>query len=63
MSKILKCRDVGIDCDFEARGANEQEILQKAAEHAKSAHNIEQISPELASKVRSVIHDENEGPA
>ena len=63
MSKILKCRDVGMDCDFEARGANEQEILQKAAEHAKSAHNIEQISPELASKVRSVIHDENEGQA
>jgi predicted small metal-binding protein len=60
MSKVMKCRDVGMNCDFEARGASEEEILQKAAEHAKSAHGIEQIPPELASKVRSVIHEENE---
>ena len=29
MVKILRCRDVGVDCDFEARGATEEEILQK----------------------------------
>ena len=60
MSKVMKCRDVGMNCDFEARGESEQEILQKAAEHAKSAHGIEQIPPELATKVRSVIREDKE---
>jgi predicted small metal-binding protein len=58
MSKIVRCREVGVDCDFEARGETEQEVLQKCAEHAKSAHGMDEIPPELASKVRSSIHEE-----
>jgi predicted small metal-binding protein len=58
MSKIVRCREVGVDCDFEARGETEQEVLQKCAEHAKSAHGMNEIPPELAAKVRSSIHDE-----
>jgi predicted small metal-binding protein len=61
MSKIVSCREVGVDCDFEARGETEQEVLQKCAEHAKSAHGMDEIPPELASKVRSSIHDEQPG--
>jgi predicted small metal-binding protein len=30
MKKILKCRDVGVDCDFEASGKTEEEVLKKA---------------------------------
>jgi predicted small metal-binding protein len=58
MSKIVSCREVGVDCDFEARGETEQEILQKCAEHAKSAHGMDEIPPDLAAKVRASIHDE-----
>jgi predicted small metal-binding protein len=58
MSKVLKCREVGMDCDFEARGETEQQVMQKAAEHANSAHQIAEITPELAAKVKSAIHDE-----
>jgi predicted small metal-binding protein len=29
MSKIVRCREVGVDCDFEAREETEQEVLQK----------------------------------
>jgi predicted small metal-binding protein len=58
MTKVVRCREVGVDCDFEARGETEQEVLQKCAEHAKSAHQMDEIPPELASKVRSAIHDE-----
>jgi predicted small metal-binding protein len=61
MSKVVKCRDVGVDCDFEARGETEQEVLQKCGEHAKSAHGMDQIPADLAVKVRASIHDE--GPA
>jgi predicted small metal-binding protein len=58
MSKIVSCREVGVDCDFETRGETEHEVLQKCAEHAKSAHGMDEIPAELAAKVRSSIHDE-----
>ena len=35
MGKMLRCKDVGVDCDFVARGKTEEEVLKKAAEHAK----------------------------
>ncbi len=58
MSKMMRCREVGMDCDFEARAKNEPELMKKVAEHAKSEHGIESVSAELAAKVKSVIHDE-----
>lgn len=58
MSKYVSCREVGVDCDFEARGETEQEVLQKCAEHAKSAHGMDEIPADMAAKVRASIHDE-----
>jgi predicted small metal-binding protein len=55
MAKELHCRDVGMNCDFQARGNTENEVLQKAAAHARSAHQINEMTPELKEKVRSVI--------
>ena len=57
--KVIHCRDVGVVCDFVARGETEQEILYQCAEHARSAHGME-ISPELAEKIRSAIFEEGE---
>jgi predicted small metal-binding protein len=58
MAKIVRCREIGVDCDFEARGETEQEVLQKCAEHARSDHGMDQIPADLAAKVRASIHDE-----
>ena len=58
MSKVLRCADVVGSCDFVARGDSEQEILRQASEHARSAHNIDEITPEVAEKVRAAIRDE-----
>ena len=58
MGKHLACRDVGVDCDFEVHGKDEAEILQKAAEHAKSCHQGVQVTPELQDKIRAAIKDE-----
>lgn len=58
MSKVMKCREVGMDCDFEARGETQQEVLTKTAEHAKKDHGLEEISPELMAKVKAAVHDE-----
>jgi predicted small metal-binding protein len=58
MAKLLRCRDVGMDCDFEARAATEEEILQRVAEHAQMAHGMKEIPPEGVAKVRAAIRDE-----
>jgi predicted small metal-binding protein len=49
------CRDIGMDCDFKASAATEAELMGKIAEHAKSAHKIEKISPDLLAKVKRAI--------
>jgi predicted small metal-binding protein len=53
--KHLRCRDVGLDCDFEAYGRSDDEVLQKAAAHAARDHGITEMTPELASRVRAAI--------
>lgn len=58
MPKVVSCKDAGVDCDFVIRGENEQEILQQAAEHARTAHNMTEIPPEVAEKLRNAIRDE-----
>ena len=58
MAKVMKCRDVGVDCDFEARGETVEEILQQCSDHAKVDHDMDPIPPELVEKVKAAIHDE-----
>jgi predicted small metal-binding protein len=57
--KVLRCRDVGFDCDSVIRAETEEEILRQAAEHAKTVHNLSQISEQAVEKIRAVIRDEN----
>ena len=58
MSKVVSCRDVGMDCDFVARGQSENEILEQCAEHARTDHGMDEIPDEVIAKVRASIHDE-----
>ncbi len=58
MAKVLRCRDVGFDCDGVIRAETEEEILKKAAEHAQTVHNLKEISEEVVEKVRAAIRDE-----
>lgn len=58
MAKVLKCRDVGPDCDFEVRGASEEDVLKQAAEHAEKEHGMQHIPPDMLAKVKAVIRDE-----
>jgi predicted small metal-binding protein len=58
MAKTVSCRDVGMDCDFVAKGETNEDIMQQAAEHARTAHNMTEIPPEVADKVRGAIRDE-----
>jgi predicted small metal-binding protein len=63
VTKVLTCRDVGVDCDFVARGTTVDEVMQKAAEHARTNHGYESIPPELAQKAKAAIRDEESATA
>ncbi len=56
MTKVLKCGDLMPGCDFEAKGETEDEVLRKAAVHAKEAHGLD-ATPEVVTKVKAAIHD------
>ena len=58
MTKVLRCRDVGVDCDFVARGETEQDILRQCEEHARKDHGMTEIPADLLAKVKTAIKDE-----
>ena len=43
---------------LEIRAPDENQAMKMAAEHAKSAHGINEITPEIAAKVKSVMRDD-----
>ena len=57
MTKRVHCRDVGFDCDGVVEANTEAELLQKVAQHAKEAHGLEEVTPEVVAKVKSVIKE------
>ncbi len=59
MDKILKCRDVGLSCDFIICGKTEQEILDKAKEHVRILHDMKNPSMEFYNKARASIHEDD----
>ena len=44
-------------CKAVIEGRDENEVMARATEHAKKAHKLDQIPPELAAKVRSAIKE------
>ena len=58
MAKELKCSDVGMkSCNFVAQGKDEKEVMTKAAEHAKSAHGMTTIPPDVEKRARAAIRE------
>jgi predicted small metal-binding protein len=57
--KKLACRDVGLDCDFVMEGVSEEEVLNKAQQHAYEVHAIkpEEMTSELKVKIQENIRD------
>ena len=58
MAKTIHCKDVGFDCEGIVQAESEDKVLQMAAEHAKTAHGISELTDEMIEKVKSVIRDE-----
>ena len=57
MSKALACGDVVAGCAVTFTGATEEEVLEKVAQHAGHDHGVNEVTPELAAKVKAAIKD------
>jgi predicted small metal-binding protein len=51
----FKCRDIGMDCPFEATAPAEAEMMKKIGEHAARAHAMKLVPPDLMAKIKGAI--------
>jgi predicted small metal-binding protein len=58
MGKILRCKDIGVDCDFVAQGKTEEEVLKKAAEHARKEHGIKRVTKDYIESWKKLMRNE-----
>ena len=49
------CRDLGLDCSFQAEGTTDNKIMKEFIDHAASAHKMEVLSAEVLLKVQNAI--------
>ncbi|HEV8437172.1 MAG TPA: DUF1059 domain-containing protein [Methylomirabilota bacterium] len=57
MAKVLRCGDLMPGCNAVIEGKDEAEVMAKGAEHAKQAHGMTAIPPDVAKKVQAAIKD------
>ena len=57
MEKLLRCRDFGQDCDFEACGETPEEALTTAIDHARAVHGLQGISEKDRMRARAAVQD------
>ena len=63
MAKSFRCADAGVVCRAKVTGETEDEVLQKAVEHAWNKHGVDlTASNTLAKFAQGAIRDDD-GPA
>lgn len=55
--KVLRCGDLMPGCQAVIEGKDVDEVMTKGVEHAKKAHGMATIPPDLAKKVQAAIKD------
>lgn len=58
MGKVIHCRDLGMDCDFVARGETLEEVLELGAKHGAEVHGFGELTPELVAQVKAAVREE-----
>ena len=58
MAKTFECRHGGVVCNAKIRGETEDEVLQRAVEHARKVHKVDLTQAQtLARYAQSLIRD------
>jgi predicted small metal-binding protein len=60
LTKSFRCADAGVVCNATVTGETEEEVLEKAVEHAKKKHGVDlTVSTTLAKFAQSAIRDDD----
>ena len=51
----FRCGELVPGCDWRIEGESENEILEEVAVHAREAHGMDEVPPEVADTVRATI--------
>lgn len=51
----LNCRDVGVECDFEACGETVEGVIEQCADHGRREHGMKGFTPDLFARMRRLI--------
>ncbi len=57
MAKIIRCADLMPGCNAVVEGKDADEVMTKAAEHAKKVHGVATIPADMIPKVKAAIKD------
>ena len=53
--KQFKCGDVVLGCEWVTRSEDENELFDDISSHARDAHGMDEVPPEVVDKIHSVI--------
>jgi predicted small metal-binding protein len=53
--KQFKCGDVVLGCEWVARNEDEQELFEEIRSHAREAHGMDEVPPEVVEEIHGVI--------
>jgi predicted small metal-binding protein len=58
MRKCLECGDIVPGCNYVARANTDEDLMLKAAEHARNVHGVQHMSEQLRAKIKACIKEE-----
>ena len=53
--KQFKCGDVVLGCEWVTRNDDEQELFADIRAHARDAHGMDEVPPEVVDQINAVI--------
>jgi len=53
--KQLKCNDVVLGCTWVTRSEDDEELFDEISSHAREAHGMDEVPPEVVDQIHAVI--------
>jgi predicted small metal-binding protein len=53
--KEFRCRDVVPGCAYVTRDEDEEELFEQISSHAREAHGMDEVPPEVVHQIQGVI--------
>ena len=57
MEKLLRCSDLGFNCEFEACEGNTEDVFKTAIDHARAVHGLKDFSEKDRAQANAAIQD------